>query len=218
MYSSYLFYMPTGFKLRADQLDFFKTLFKTLGSLTYQYAAIDGVPLGIAPTEYIVKSQKEFGANRILSGEKVAQKKASDIDLRLQNHNEAPQKPKNKPQSFKQKTQMDTSLYNDLVHLIRSNWTLSFERQEGDAQTEFTNKKPANTTKDAKMRDLQSQQPADASKNEQTAPAKAAKKDDATIKPIDLTTYNNNGFAKEAKGSYLIGCLSMIMATLLVLM
>lgn len=218
MYSSYLFNLPTGFKLKADFLNFFKTMFKTLGSLTYQYRAIDAVPLGIAPTEYIVNSQREFGANRILSGETKAQNKASNIDHRLENHNQASQKHTQKPKSLKQKTDKKTPSYHKLQDLITKNWTLSFERQEGDAQTEFDDKKPANTTKDAKKRDLQSQQPANASKNEQTAPAKDAKKDDATIKPIDLTNYKNNGFATQVKGSYLIGCLSMVMATLFVLM
>merc|ERR1711939_749856 len=115
-------------------------------------------------------------------------------DHRLENHNQAPQKQKNKPQSLKQNMRKKYDNYEDLDTLIRKSWTLSFERKDGDAKTEFIHNKSANTTKDAKKRDLQSQQPADASKNEQTAPAKDAQKDDATIKSIDLTKYNNNGF------------------------
>merc|ERR1711974_461909 len=101
-----------------------------------------------------------------------------------------------------------------LRSLITNLWTLSFERTDGDAITEFLPGDAANTTKDAKKRDLQEQQAPEANTNEQTPAATDAQKDDATIKPIDLTKYTNNGFATEVKGGYLLGLVSMAMATL----
>jgi len=64
------------------------------------------IPLGIAPVEYVVSSQKEFGANRLLASEetKAANKKGLEIDNRLKNHNQNPQKSKNQTEDSSQQT------------------------------------------------------------------------------------------------------------------
>jgi len=175
------------------------------------------VPLGIVPQEYIVRSQKSFGANRILSETKV-QKKETDIDNELKNHGQKPKKPKHKAMPLDPNPHKAVRSVKTLRELITAYWTLSFEPEDGDAKTEFVDKEPDFITEKTKNKRLQATQPANTSNNEQAPAATDAQKDDATIKPIDLKQYSNNGFATEVKASYLVACLSMVMATLFVLM
>jgi len=175
------------------------------------------VPLGIVPQEYIVRSQKSFGANRILSETK-AQKKQTEIDNELKNHGQKPKKSKHKAMPIDPNPHKAVKSVQTLRELITEYWTLSFEPEDGDAKTEFVDKEPDFVTEKTKNKRLQAIQPANASNNEQAPAATDAKKDDATIKPIDLNMYSKNGFATEVSASYLLGCLSMVMATLFVLM
>lgn len=219
LYSSKMFSVPSDFKMSKRTLGFFHTLVKSLGSLKYTQKHSEMVPLGIAPQEYIIFNQRQFGANRILAGGvNRANSKAKEMDHRLKNHNQKPQKSKNQSQKFGQTDRSQIKLGLNLRAIITHLWTLSFQRVDGDAITEFLPGDAANTKKDAKKRDLQSQQAPEASTNEQTPADTSDKKDDATIKPIDLTKYKNNGFATEVRGGYLLGLVSMAMATLYVLM
>jgi len=142
------------------------------------------------------------------------------MDNELKNHGQTPNKSKEKPMPLDPNPDKAERTVKTLRELITEYWTLSFEPQDGDAKTEFVDKEPDFITEKNKNKRLQAQQPANASNNEQTPAATDAKKDDATIKPIDLDIYSNNGFATKvnASASYLVGCLSMVMATLFVLM
>jgi len=97
-------------------------------------------------------------------------------------------------------------------------WTLSFEGKSGDAQSEFIPDETPKANTDAKKRDLQAQKTPEASTNEQTPAATDAKKDDATIIAVDLSKYQNNGFASTVSSGYLISFVSMATVALLYLM
>lgn len=167
--------------------------------------------------EYVISSQKEYGANRLLASEetKATNKKSQEIDNRLANHNQNPEKSKNQPETFTQLQKNLTKKYKNIKQLVKYLWTLSFERKDGDAQTEFIADETPKANTDAKKRDLQAQKTPEASTNEQTPAATDAKKDDA-IKSMDLSKYENNGFATSTSG-HIIRFVSIAMAALLYL-